>query len=154
MLCRLDFPQWNISAVQIVVIVWIDNPQIGLPNRRSSQLAAIYSTISIHNLSKVAKVLLANNRLFRNNLRIDVVVKTHSIPRRLALIGFVALMGRATESFEPDKGCGLHIVTGEGAIHKVTVSYYDSCWMEIGRAVESAARTRDQQHMRLNYFIL
>ncbi|KAG2844667.1 hypothetical protein PC118_g9814 [Phytophthora cactorum] len=55
--------------------------------------------------------------------------------------------------FEPGKGCGLDVTTEEAAIHEASVSYYETCWMEIGPSVESAARTRDQQHTRLNYFI-
>ncbi|KAG6944208.1 hypothetical protein JG687_00017991 [Phytophthora cactorum] len=79
---------------------------------------------------------------------------TKLIPFRVvfAVIGFVTSMDRATKAFEPGKGCGLHVATGEGTIHEVAVSYCELCWMEIGPSVESAARTRDQQHMRLNYF--
>ncbi|KAG6969079.1 hypothetical protein JG688_00005491, partial [Phytophthora aleatoria] len=80
----------------------------------------------------------------------DVVVKTHSIPRRLLGLLLIRQWAELLKVFEPGKGCGLDVTTEEGAIHEASVSYYESCWMEIGPSVESAARTRDQQHTRLN----
>ncbi|KAG2806547.1 hypothetical protein PC111_g17326 [Phytophthora cactorum] len=77
------------------------------------------------------------------------------IPFRVVFLGLLLIRQWAEllKVFEPGKGCGLDVTTEEAAIHEASVSYYETCWMEIGPSVESAARTRDQQHTRLNYFI-